>query len=119
MKYELAYQECTAKEGYFKSSTPSSKIPVKANTPEENQRRKGGGKTGHKGYGRKIFKEEEADKVDENKCPDCGVEPEKRGSRKRAVLDCEPVKIIKRVYNLGTKKCPECGQVIESRAPGV
>ncbi|HUT29315.1 MAG TPA: transposase, partial [Sedimentisphaerales bacterium] len=31
LKARLRYQERTAKEGYFGSSTPSSKIPVKAN----------------------------------------------------------------------------------------
>ena len=31
LKSKLRYQERTAKEGFFGSSTPSSKLPVKAN----------------------------------------------------------------------------------------
>jgi len=31
-KDKLRYQERTAKEGFFGSSTPSSKLPVKANS---------------------------------------------------------------------------------------
>jgi hypothetical protein len=34
LKAKLRYQERKEKEGFFSSSTPSSKIPVKENTPE-------------------------------------------------------------------------------------
>ena len=44
LKTKLHYQERTAKEGFFGSSTPSSKIPVKPNSQKEYQRNRGGGK---------------------------------------------------------------------------
>src|SRR5664279_2555231 len=36
LKARLRYQERTAKEGPFGSSTPSAKVPLKASTPPEN-----------------------------------------------------------------------------------
>ena len=42
LKSKLRYQERTAKEGSFGSSTPSSKLPVKANSSKEQQRNRGG-----------------------------------------------------------------------------
>jgi len=61
-KAKLRYQERTAKEGPFKSSTPSSKIPIKLNTLSERQAKKGGGKLGHKGYGRSAMSPDQADR---------------------------------------------------------
>lgn len=124
LKDKLAYQERTATEGYFGSSTPSSKIPVKANTLEENQAKKGGAKPGHKGHGRKAVKEEDADRVedigvDECNCPDCGARLKNRGNRRRTVIDCEMVKVKKVVYKLNRKQCPKCGLIIQAKAPGV
>ena len=52
LKDKLRYQERTAKEGFFGSSTPSSKITVKANSRKKQQRDRGGGKVGHQGHGR-------------------------------------------------------------------
>lgn len=124
LKAKLAYEERKAEEGYFGSSTPSSKKPIKANTVEENQKKKGGGKLGHKGHGRKRIKEEEAEIVEkvgvrESRCGNCGARLENKGSRKRAVIDCEIVKVKKVVYKLGRKQCPKCGRVYQAKAPGV
>ena len=63
LKSKLHYQERTAKEGFFGSSTPSSKLPVKPNSKKEQQRNRGGGKVGHQGHGRASICEEDADKV--------------------------------------------------------
>lgn len=52
LKIALRYEERKDKEGYFGSSTPSSRIPVKANSIEENQRRRGGARPGQPGHGR-------------------------------------------------------------------
>jgi len=38
LKAKLRYQQRSAKEGFFGSSTPSSKIPVKPNSQKEYQR---------------------------------------------------------------------------------
>jgi hypothetical protein len=52
LKTKLRYQQRTAKEGFFGSSTPSSRIPIKPNSCTEHQHNQGGAKAGHKGYGR-------------------------------------------------------------------
>jgi transposase len=118
LKDKLAYQERTAREGYFGSSTPSSKIPIKANTLEENQKKKGGAKPGHKGYGRSAVKEREAEEIEEIPvectCPDCGVKLENKVVRKRTVIDCETVKVKKKIYRLPQKKCPMCGRTFKA-----
>ena len=76
LKAKLRYQQRTAKEGFFDSSTPSSKIPVRPNSPKGYQRNRGGGKPGHQGHGRASICREDADRVEkmaiEDSCPDCG-----------------------------------------------
>jgi transposase len=123
LKTKLRYQERTAKEGFFGSSTPSSKIPVKPNSSTEHQRNRGGGKPGHKGHGRASICEEDADKVEKisigNICPDCGTTLEDKGSKARTVIDCQPVKMKKIVYHLQRKRCPKCKKLISARPPGV
>jgi transposase len=99
LKTKLRYQERTAKEGFFGSSTPSSRLPVKANSSKELQRNRGGAKVGHKGHGRASICQEDADEVETiglgNTCPDCGSVLEDKGSRNRTVMDCHPVKMEK------------------------
>jgi hypothetical protein len=123
LKTKLRYQERTAKEGFFGSSTPSSKLPVKPNSSEGQQRNRGGAKVGHQGHGRASICEEDADEVEtiglSNTCPDCGSVLEDKGSRNRAVMDCRPVKMEKIVYRLQRKRCGKCKKVITARAPGV
>ena len=56
LRLKVCANERKNKEGFFGSSTPSSQIPVKANSLAENQAKKGGGKVGHAGVGRaRIF----------------------------------------------------------------
>ena len=123
LKGKLRYQQRSAKEGLFGSSTPSSKIPVKPNSSAAHGRNRGGGKPGHKGHGRSSIREEDADEVLNlgvgDVCPDCGSILEQKGTRTRTVIDCQPVKMKKVVYYLGRKRCPECKKLIAARAPGV
>jgi len=123
LKNKLHYQERTAKEGFFGSSTPSSKLPVKPNSSTKQQRNRGGGKPGHKGHGRSSICEQDADKVEKirigNTCPDCGSVLEDKGTRARAVIDCQPVRMKKVVYHLERKCCPKCKKVISARPSGV
>ncbi len=123
LKSKLRYQERTAKEGFFGSSTPSSKVPVKPNSPTGDKPNPGGGKPGHKGHGRASICEQDADKVERlsvgDVCPDCGSTLEEKGTRARTVIDCQPVKIKKIVYHLQRKRCPQCKKVISARVPGV
>jgi len=123
LKAKLRYQQRTANEGFFGSSTPSSRIPIKPNNPAEHTNNRGGGKTGHKGYGRSSIQKQDADEVKtvkvENTCPDCGGILEDKGSRTRTVMDCQPIKIKKLLYHLERKYCPRCQKVVAAKAPGV
>jgi transposase len=123
LKTKLRYQERTAKEGFFGSSTPSSKIPVKPNSVKAHQRNRGGGKVGHEGHGRASICEEDADKVEniriDDTCPDCGSFLEDKGTKARTVIDCQPVKMKKIVYHLQRKRCPKCRKLISARPKGV
>jgi len=123
LKAKLRYQERTAKEGFFGSATPSSKLPVKSNSSPEHRRNRGGGKVGHKGHGRSSIREQEADRVERltlgSVCPDCGSALEDKGARSRAVIDCEPVRMKKILYQLERKRCPKCNKVLTARPPGV
>jgi transposase len=123
LKANLRYQERTAKEGFFGSSTPSSKIPIKPNRPAAEPRHRGGGKIGHTGHGRCRIGQEQADRVERipvgDICPDCGCALEAKGSKSRTVIDCQPVRIQRIVYLLGRKRCPKCEKLITARPPGV
>ena len=123
LKDKLRYQQRTAQEGFFGSSTPSSKLPVKSNSSTEHQRNRGGGKPGHKGHGRESICEQDADQVQRlcigNVCPDCGSALEEKGARARTVIDCQPVKMKKIVYHLERKRCPKCKKLISARPAGV
>lgn len=123
LRAKLRYQERTAKEGPFGSSTPSSKIPIKPSSLEERQARRGGGKVGHPGHGRRRLKVIDADSIERieanTTCPACGTHLEDRGLRRRTVIDCDPVKVQRKILELEKKKCPRCGQRIEAHAPGV
>lgn len=123
LKNRLRYQQRTATEGFFGSSTPSSKLPVKPNSQKQHPRNRGGGRPGHKGHGRTSICEEDADKVEKlhigNTCPDCGSILEDKGTRARTVIDCQPVRIKKILYHLERKHCPKCKKLISARVPGV
>jgi transposase len=123
LKAKLRYQERTAQEGFFGSSTPSSKVPVKPSRPVTEPRPQGGGKVGHRGHGRCRISAEQADRVERiavgDVCPDCGSTLEAHGSKSRTVIDCQPVRIQRIVYLLGRKRCPQCRRLFTARPPGV
>ena len=123
LKTKLRYQQRTAKEGFFGSSTPSAKLPVKPNSQKEHPRNRGGAKPGHKGHGRTSICQKDADRVENicisNTCPDCGSRLEPKGTKARTVIDCQPVKMKKIVYHLQRKSCPKCKKLISARPPGV
>jgi hypothetical protein len=123
LKGKLRHQERTAQEGFFGSSTPSSKVPVKPDTLAERQARRGGAKVGHRGHGRKSVAEGQAHRVERvrvgPRCPDCACALTHRGTRRRTVTDCHPVKMEKTLYLLERKECPKCGRWFSARAPGV
>jgi len=123
LKAHLRYQARSIKEGYFGSSTPSSKKPFKLGAKEENIQKRGGAKKGHYGFGRKKTTYEEADQVITLEapefCPDCGATLEGKGERERSVIDLEPVDIKVVLYHLKRRRCPQCNKVIQAQIPGV
>lgn len=124
LKDRLRYQERTAQEGFFGSSTPSAKLPVKPNTvvvlPQD---RVGGAKIGHCGHGRKRISPLEADRIQWVKgppsCPDCGGPLEEKGSKGRSVIEVQPLRRQTVHYHLEQKYCPRCRRGVRARAPGV
>jgi transposase len=123
LKDRLRYQERTAQEGFFGSSTPSSRLAAKPNSPPQQSRNRGGGKVGHQGHGRSALDEQQADQLERlagaGVCPDCGGPLQDKGVRSRAVIDCEPMRMIKTLYHLERRRCPKCRKVFSARAPGV
>jgi transposase len=123
LKDRLRYQNRQISEGYFGSQTPSSKRPIKPNAPETEEKKRGGGRIGHKGHGRKSFDEGQADRVVRVKalvsCPDCRVRLKDKGIKKRAVVDIQPIHLEKILYHLEVKDCPNCRKRYTARAPGV
>lgn len=124
LKARLRYQERTAKEGFFGSSTPSSKRPVKANTTlRESPAAQGGARPGHPGHGRRSVPAEGADEVlfvpAAQTCPDCGGTLQDQGCRPRTVLEVEPLRRKTIHCQLEQKYCPRCRRKVRPRAPGV
>jgi len=123
LRQKLRYEERKAQEGFFGSSTPSSKIPVKGN--QTGERKPKGAKPGHRGAGRKGFAESEADQVVrvppelDTLCPHCGKSLEDKGFEERLVIDSQPLKARRLFYRLPKKYCPRCKKLFPSRAPGV
>jgi transposase len=124
LKARLRYQERTAKEGFFGSSTPSAKLPVKANaTLRESPGARGGARPGHPGHGRRSVAAEEADEVivvtPPGTCPDCGGALQDQGCRERTVLEVQPLRRQTILCQLKQKYCPRCRRKVRPRAPGV
>jgi len=123
LKAKLRYRERKADEGFFGSSTPSSKVPVKANTPDKQSKPKGA-QPGHKGFGRKRVDLQEADRVERvdsavgSTCPYCN-DPLTQQENHRTVLDSRPLKAEKIVYVLSKKHCKRCKKTFQPSAPGV
>ena len=122
LRRKLNYRDERSKEGYFGSSTPSSKKPVKANTGKKNKK-KSGAKPGHKGHGRKGFTPQEADRVIPVPVADeacaCGGILHSRGSKTRSVLDLPLIRPEKVLYSFERRQCLSCDALLSGRATGV
>ena len=115
--------ERKAEVGPFGSSTPSAKIPVKANTAEEQRSKPGGAKPGHTGHGRQAVEEGDAERIETISagpaCPHCGTALEHKEYRDRSVIDSQPLRAEPILYQLERARCPRCGKTVRARAPGV
>ena len=123
LKARLRYQERTAKEGPFGSSTPSAKIPLKANAPSENSQRRGGAKPGHRGHGRRNIPNDEVTQQQTlpgpKHCPYCGGLLDPKGSKARTIIEVDPVRKEVVRYELEQCDCGHCHRTFTARAPGV
>jgi transposase-like protein len=107
-------------EGFFSSSTPSSKIPVKENATQENNKKQGGAKLGHPGHGRRSHSEEESEevrviKVEAACCPKCESVLLHKGAVERSVLELDVMRVKKLLYKLERKYCPDCKQYFSAK----
>jgi hypothetical protein len=123
LRVKLCAKKRKDKEGFFGSSTPSSQVPVKANSTAENSHKRGGAKPGHTGTGRKQHEEQEVDCVRtvcvEPLCPSCHSALSAKDYRERSVLDIDPITVKRVLYRLERKECASCGVVVSAKAPGV
>jgi transposase len=124
LKARLRYQERTAREGFFGSSTPSAKVPVKTNTTlGKTPGAAGGARPGHPGHGRRSVPVEQADELiivpAGESCPDCGGALHGQGCRQRTVLDIEALRRKTIHCQLEQKYCPRCRRKVRPRAPGI
>lgn len=121
LKALVRYQQRQITEGYFGSSTPSSKKPFKANTKAVPNN--GGARKGHPGHGRTALSEAEADEVIErdtaHQCPHCHVALENLGVSPRTVIEVIPARLKKIVFKLVRRRCRLCRRVFAAKAPGV
>lgn len=123
LKQQLRYRQRQAEEGPFGSSTPSAKMPLKANTPEQERAKRGGAKPGHVGHGRKAFDANSAERIEQvpvgPRCPRCGGPLEEKGFRERSVINSQPLRAERILYQLQRKYCRRCRRLVHARAPGV
>lgn len=125
LKQAVNYRKRREKDGFFGSSTPSSKLPLKANTSNEQDKNKRGAKPGHKGAGRKAFDETQADHVVDVEpnigqlCPDCGGVLINKGTKGRMVIESRPLKAQRVLYREPRKYCQRCKRTFTSKAPSV
>jgi transposase len=123
LRERLRYQERTAREGPFGSSTPSSKVPLKANAKPESQSRAGGATAGHLGHGRRrppvAQVEREPQVKAPRRCPRCGGPLRRKGHKAHTVLDIRRLRRQIVRYWLEQTYCPRCRRNVAARAPGV
>jgi hypothetical protein len=123
LRAKLRYRARREEDGFFGSSTPSSKQPVKPNT-EVRERKPKGAKLGHKGNGRKSHDNDSVDRTvdvdpEGELCPDCGGPLEKKGWAERSVIDTPRQKAEKITFRVAKRYCPHCRRNVTPQPPGV
>lgn len=120
---KLRYQERRGAEGFFGSSTSSSKRPVKPNV-DKKEKKPRGARAGHDGFGRKSHEPEFSDRIVEVEpgsecCPECGLPLEKKGWEERSVVDTPSQRPEKITFRLPKRYCPHCRKNFTPQPPGV
>lgn len=125
LKQKLRYQERKAQEGFFGSSTSSSKIPLKPDRPEKQGGKPKGARPGHLGKGRPgpdLVQGEHLSTVVSSigdLCPQCGSPTVNKGYTERLVMESRPLRAEPLIYWLPKRYCPKCRRVFQPCAPGV
>lgn len=123
LKSQLRYRQRKQTDGFFGSSTPSAKKPVKANSEAEQHAKAGGAPKGHPGHGRKSIDPQNAARIVEitleQRCPQCGGPLIDKGWRQRSVLEIPPPHPQPLLYRLQKGFCPSCRRAVQAQAPGV
>lgn len=125
LEEKLRYRTKKENNGFFGSGTPSSKMPVKANTEVKKASRPRGAQKGHKGVGRQNIEEHEADYSEDRKapvgdyCPECNHVLENKGMNSRPVIESKPLRAEKVLYRLEKKYCPRCRKVFRGQPPSL
>ena len=112
-------------EAPFGHSTPSSKVPHKKNSSEENQAKRGGAEKGHKGHGRQKINPEDADaeihlEAKPEQCT-CGCDDWRQKSSEpipHSVFKFIPSRIEKHIYYKFLNECTGCGKTAVANTPG-
>ena len=117
LKQKLNTNERKSEQGFFGSSTPSSQIPIKANSLAEKQAQKGGAKVGHKGFGRQVFNKAFADEVrtaevKAETCQSCQCRLSRQSWSERAIYEIERERVKKIFYEIERKICPGCQKIV-------
>ncbi len=114
LKQKLRYQERKTQEGFFGSSTSSSRIPLKPNRPEKEGRKPKGARPGHLGRGRPgpdLIQGEPLNTVVSSigdLCPQCGSPFVDKGYTERLVMESRPLRAEPLIYWLPKRYCPKC-----------
>ena len=107
----------------FGSSTPSARIPLKANTAKQQRSKPGGARRGHTGHGRRTVEDSAAGGVETvavgSACPFRGGALEHKEYRDRPVIDSQPLRAEPILYLLQRACCQRCGKTAQARAPEV
>jgi transposase len=125
LKQALHYRRAKEQEGLFGSSTPSAKLPVKANTKASESSRKRGAQPGHPAHLRQRADPAQADRVVAvpsayaGRCPQCGGALENKGMRRRLVRECRPIESEEIVFELPVEYCSCCARTLSTPAPAV
>lgn len=122
LRWKLRYRQDKDIKPFFGSQTPSSKLPFKEDSIEENRNNKGGAKEGHKGNGRKSIPIDKADEiierpVEDDVCPDCGCRLEYKETILRSIVGVCLNKAKKIVYRCQVKRCTNCNKQISNKPP--
>ena len=125
LRQKLSYQVRKEKEGFFGSSTSSAKLPLKANTDKDRERKPKGARPGHTGAGRKgvssleVNRRMEVESTVGNHCPQCGTPLVDKGGKERLILESQPLQAEPILYRLRRKYCPRCHRIFQPSPPGV